>query len=133
MTNFELWINLTVIVLLIPTVFYTASLSRKLCKMQQNQERMIELAQALRRAAETYAVPEKTETPAPTVCHADSYADFNEPHFDISRESEPLFEPPATNEIDNLKSPFPDSFSANGTDQPSDAELELLQALRSIK
>ena len=63
MTNVELWMNIAVILLLIPTVFYAALLSRRLGKMQQNQQRMIELAEALRHAADIYDAGEKNAAP----------------------------------------------------------------------
>ena len=111
MTHFEFWTNLATIILLVPAIILSFRLSRQLGKLNQNQEKMIELAAALRRAAETYdadngrrvtdstgssAVPPAAERPAATA---------KEPHFDRDESNE----------------------------APSEAELELLQALRSIK
>ena len=54
MTHFEFWTNLATVILLVPAIILSFRLSRQLGKLNQNQERMIELAAALRRAAETY-------------------------------------------------------------------------------
>ena len=53
MTHFEFWTNLATVILLVPAIILSFRLSRQLGKLNQNQERMIELAAALRRAAET--------------------------------------------------------------------------------
>ena len=55
MTHFEFWTNLATVILLVPAIILSFRLSRQLGKLNQNQERMIELAAALRRAAETAA------------------------------------------------------------------------------
>lgn len=54
MTHFEFWTNLATVILLVPATILSFRLSRQLGKLNKNQERMIELAAALRRAAETY-------------------------------------------------------------------------------
>ncbi len=134
MTNVEFWMNIAVILLLIPTVFYATLLSRRLGKMQQNQQRMIELAEALRHAADIYAAGEKKAAPdqidlqLPIAEEALSATPFFEarstPGFD-----QPDFAEPTNDETPHFTVP---SFTAVD-EEPSEAELELLQALRSIK
>ena len=117
MTHFEFWTNLATVILLVPAIILSFRLSRQLGKLNQNQERMIELAAALRRAAETYGadngrrVADSTglsaagfASPAPAAEEQPAAA-AKEPHFDRDESNE----------------------------APSEAELELLQALRSIK
>ena len=122
MTHFEFWTNLATIILLVPAIILSFRLSRQLGTLNQNQEKMIELAAALRRAAETYdadngrrvtdstgssAVPPTAGFASPVVPPAEERpaATAKEPHFDRDESNE----------------------------APSEAELELLQALRSIK
>ena len=134
MTNVELWMNIAVILLLIPTVFYAALLSRRLGKMQQNQQRMIELAEALRHAADIYdageknAAPDQTDSQPPIAAETLPATPFFEarptPGFD-----QPDFDQPTNDETPHFTAP---SFTA-ADEEPSEAELELLQALRSIK
>ena len=44
MTHFEFWTNLATVILLVPAIILSFRLSRQLGKLNQNQERMIELA-----------------------------------------------------------------------------------------
>ena len=60
MTHFEFWTNLATVILLVPAIILSFRLSRQLGKLNQNQERMIELAAALRRAAPTTAAGLRT-------------------------------------------------------------------------
>ncbi len=134
MTNVELWMNTAVILLLIPTVFYAALLSCRLGKMQQNQQRMIELAEALRHAADVYAAAEKNAAPdqtdsqppiaEETLPTAPFFEARSTPGFD-----QPDFAEPTIHETPHFTVP---SLTA-ADEEPSEAELELLQALRSIK
>ncbi len=102
MTITELSINIIVIILLIPAIYYAVKLNRQLIKLEQNQQKMTELAQALKQAVETF---DKTETIGGTV-------------------STPC-QTPVTDSSQNT--------TCLDNDPPSEAELELLQALRSIK
>ena len=115
MTHFEFWTNLATVILLVPAIILSFRLSRQLGKLNQNQERMIELAAALRRAAETYGADNGRRVADSTGLSAASpAAGFASPVI-----------PPAA------KEPHFDRDESN--EAPSEAELELLQALRSIK
>ena len=62
MTNVELWMNIAVILLLIPTVFYAALLSRRL-KNATKPATDDRTCEALRHAADIYDAGEKTPRP----------------------------------------------------------------------
>lgn len=121
MTHLEFWINIITIVLLIPAIFFAAQISRSLKKNINNQDKMIELAAALRHAAETYGKENKEAAP-PTA----SYAAFI-PNTDLTTEQNPAKETVCEPCLGNHAAPSAEA------EAPSEAELELLQALRSIK
>ncbi len=118
MTQIELWINIATIVLLIPAIFYTAKLCYELGQMRQNRQKMTELAEALLQAANTF---EKNISPAGQSRPA--------ARTDAEKEA------PNTPEKDdgNLSSFLKTTTHKNNGEPASEAEQELLQALRSIK
>ena len=118
MTHFEFWTNLATVILLVPAIILSFRLSRQLGKLNQNQERMIELAAALRRAAETYGADNGRRVADSTGLSAAS------PAAGFASPAPAAEEQPAA----AAKEPHFDRDEA-----PSEAELELLQALRSIK
>lgn len=101
MTITELSINIIVIILLIPAIYYAVKLNHQLIKLEQNQQKMTELAQALKYAVDNLDKPETVNTPQPTISETELSSNT--------------------------------CCSESGKDSPSEAELELLQALRSIK
>ena len=116
MTHFEFWTNLATVILLVPAIILSFRLSRQLGKLNQNQERMIELAAARRRAAETYGADNGHRVADSTGLSAASpAAGFASEEQPAAAAKEPHFDRDESNEA------------------PSEAELELLQALRSIK
>ena len=121
MTHFEFWTNLATVILLVPAIILSFRLSRQLGKLNQNQERMIELAAALRRAAETYGADNGRRVADSTGLSAAS------PTAGFASPAPAAEEQPAA----AAKEPHFDRDESN--EAPSEAELELLQALRSIK
>ena len=111
MTYIEFWLNIATIKLLIPAVFYMAKLCRESARQQQNRETMAKLAETLRQMADR--VEKKEEKTA-----ADRIAEIN---FADNRRR-PLQEEPHF-----------DTRPVADVDASSEAEKELLQALRSIK
>ncbi len=118
MTHFEFWINLAIVILLIPTILLCIRLCRQLGKLNQNQEKMMELAAALRRAAETYGTTadSRRQDAAPSPVLSTASFDLTAEETSTTTEKEPHFE--------RLE---------HGNEAPSEAERELLQALHSIK
>lgn len=137
MTSFEFIINFAIILLLIPTVIYAAILNRKLNRMQSQQENMIKLAQALGRAADGYEKITTLETtPAPH-----NRVEKTEPIFSSNTDEENMvyasFAEKKQQDLaktPNFSGRIAPCFSApTENEHPSETELELLQALRSIK
>lgn len=133
MTTIELSINIIVILLLIPAIYYAAKLSRNLAKLDQNQQRMMELAQALKHAVDTFDNPNDTSENTPTPAPQEEQVSVAETKETVTAdELQPLtsainVEPqPQKTEPKTIASTF-------DNEPPSEAELELLQALRSIK
>ena len=122
MTHFEFWTNLATVILLVPAIILSFRLSRQLGKLNQNQERMIELAAALRRAAETYGADHGRRVADSTGLSAASPA---------AGFASPVIPPAEEQPAAAAKEPHFDRDESN--EAPSEAELELLQALRSIK
>lgn len=120
MTHFEFWTNLVTVILLVPAIILSVRLSRQLGKLNQNQEKMIELAAALRRAAETYGAGNGR-----TVADDDAVAA-------VSPAADPALPAAKEQPAAAAKEPYFDG-NDSGEEAPSEAELELLQALRSIK
>ena len=122
MTHFEFWTNLATVILLVPAIILSCRLSRQLGKLNQNQERMIELAAALRRAAETYGADNGRRVADSTGLSAASPA---------AGFASPVIPPAEEQPAAAAKEPHFDRDESNQA--PSEAQLELLQALRSIK
>ena len=120
MTHFEFWTNLATVILLVPAIILSFRLSRQLGKLNQNQERMIELAAALRRAAETYGADNRRVADSTGLSAASPAAGFASPA-------------PAAEEQPAAAAKEPHFDRDESNEAPSEAELELLQALRSIK
>lgn len=118
MTQIELWINIATIALLIPAIFYTAKLCYELGQMRQNRQKMTELAEALLQAANTF---EKNISPAGQTRPA--------PQTDAEKETAPAPE----KDNGDLPSFMAKTTYENNGEPASEAEQELLQALRSIK
>ena len=102
MTTIELLINIIIILLLVPAIYYAIKLNYSLTKLDKNQQEMMELAQALKDAVEKV---EKFDNQSGSTDKS-TFISPNSPQ----------------NKSDNIEN-----------DTPSEAELELLQALRSIK
>lgn len=122
MTHFEFWTNLATVILLVPAIILSFRLSRQLGRLNQNQERMIELAAALRRAAETYGADNGRRV-------ADNAGPSAVPP--AAGLASPVIPPAEEQPATAVKEPHFDRDESN--EAPSEAELELLQALRSIK
>ena len=151
MSNFELIINLLVIILLIPTLIYAYRLNKNLSILRQNQSSLAKLVQSLNEAtikAENSIPKLKTATQstsgelkevvdsAKTLKddlmfineRADSLADRLENVIHNGRQIK--------GEISSEEAVSQTTSSTPATaeeDSPSSAELELLKALRSIK
>ena len=130
MTNYEFWIDITIILLLIPTIFYTASLSMKIGKIEENQNQMAELAQALRHATDVYASHQENKE---TTANAQEKKSQQKVFKDTI--SQPLPSAPKK-EIEEKAINYhlqTAPLDIAPTETPSEAELELLQAIKSIK
>lgn len=123
MTTLELSINIIIILLLPPAIYYTAKLSNQLSKAAKQQKEMSELAQAL-----IYAVNKLDKqdnetlqsTPEPQETVSQTVEVSAQPNEDLTPSSTPRNEVPQ--ETKTLQ------------EEPlSEAEKELLMALRSIK
>lgn len=157
MDNIDLFINLTVIILLIPAIIYVYKLDKNLTLMRQNQKALLKLIEALNDA--TYkaesSIPKLksvTETSSNDLKEvvdnakelkddllfinerADNLADRLEDAIKTGRQidkhsfvaPEPLQMPVSANTANDKKSDV-DEISR------SEAEMELLKALRAIK
>lgn len=154
MSNFELIINLLVIILLIPTLIYAYRLNKNLSILRQNQSSLAKLVQSLNEAtikAENSIPKLKTATQstsgelkevvdsAKTLKddlmfineRADNLADRLENVIHNSR-SLPENQTAAPDK-ENKKAKKSDSSPLDISVSRSEAELELLKALRSIK
>ena len=117
MTQIELWINIATIVLLIPAIFYTAKLCYELGQMRQNRQKMTDLAEALLQAANTFEKNMSVEQTRP-----------------VSRAATEKETAPASEKDDGDLPSFSEKTTYENNGEPaSEAERELLQALRSIK
>lgn len=134
MITLELAINIIIILLLIPAIYYAANLSRNLTKLDQNQQKMMELAQALKQAVDTFdnkSIASENSTAPANEKSKEEQISVSETKEDISfNELQPL-----TPEINTEPQKAENKTIASTFDNepPSEAELELLQALRSIK
>lgn len=154
MSNFELIINLLVIILLIPTLIYAYRLNKNLSILRQNQSSLAKLVQSLNEAtikAENSIPKLKTATQstsgelkevvdsAKTLKddlmfineRADNLADRLENVIHNSR-SLPENHAPASDKK-NKKAKESENSPLDISVSRSEAELELLKALRSIK
>ena len=131
MINFELIINISIIILLLLNIIYVWRLNRNLSVLRQNHDSMFSLAQSLNDASgkAENAVRSLKSAAAET---AESLQNIVEDAKNVKEELQTL----AYNH--RGKSTYtPDSdFRINQNDSPqfkSEAELELIKALRSIK
>ncbi len=125
MMHIEFWLNIVTIILLVPAIFYMARFCRGLEKMRQNRETLLELAQTLRQMAQKYENKTSPKTAAQIV-ETEGGAPTEEP---LRRQPQ--------NEISSLREPHFETRGATDKTEEnqysSEAEKELLQALRSIK
>ena len=155
MSNFELIINLLVIILLIPTLIYAYRLNKNLSILRQNQSSLAKLVQSLNEAtikAENSIPKLKTATQstsgelkevvdsAKTLRddlmfineRADNLADRLENVIHNSR-SLPENQIAPASDKENKKAKKSENSPLDISVSRSEAELELLKALRSIK
>ena len=140
MSNLELIINLTIIALLVPTIIYAYRLNNSLKELRQNQNSLAQLVNALNEA--TF----KAENSIPKIKSVTEHSSEGlKEVVDSAKElkDDLLFiNERADNLADRLESVISSSRNIQPTstpttkttvDQRSEAELELLKALRSIK
>ena len=148
MHNLELIINIIIIALLIPTIIYAYRLNGNLKALRQNQNSLAQLIQALNEATfkaensipKLKSVTEHSSEGLKEVVdsakelkddllfineRADNLADRLENVISNSRNME--------NKTSNLSKESYETNTSNIKDTRSEAELELLKALRSIK
>ena len=147
MANLELIINIIIIALLIPTIVYAYRLNHHLTVLRQNQNSLAQLVNALNEATfkaensipKLKSVTEHSSEGLKEVVdsakelkddllfineRADNLADRLENVISTGRSIKP--------DTDN-KSRTEEKFVSDNSDARSEAELELLKALRSIK
>ncbi len=155
MDNIDLFINLMVILLLIPAIIYVYKLDKNLTLMRQNQKALLKLIEALNEA--TYkaensipklkSVTESSSNDLKEVVdnakelkddllfineRADTLADRLEDAIKTGRQ---LKDNPKMADNDFKPAPVETAKAANASDDisRSEAEMELLKALRAIK
>lgn len=153
MDNIDLFINLLVIILLVPAIIYVYKLDKNLTLMRQNQDALMKLIEALNDA--TYkaensipklkSVTESSSNDLKEVVdnakelkddllfineRADNLADRLEDAIKNSRQMKETQHP-----IEHKLQPEPDNTPEPSSEEisRSEAELELLKALRAIK
>lgn len=154
MDSLELLINLVIIVLLVPTIAYAYSLNKNLEILRQNQNSLAKLVEALNDATfkaensipKLKSVTEHSSENLKEVVdsakeikndllfineRADNLADRLEQVISDGRQVKK--NPSYTAADEPLRAAEPDSFPAADDNARSEAEMELLKALRSIK
>lgn len=153
MDNIDLFINLLVIILLIPAIVYVYKLDKNLTLMRQNQNALLKLIEALNEA--TYkaensipklkSVTESSSQDLKEVVNnaqelkddllfinerADNLADRLEDAIKTGRQ---IKDSSASNIISTISEPKSEAQKSPESTYRSEAEMELLKALRSIK
>ena len=153
MDNFELLINLAVIGLLIPTLIYTCRLNKSLSLLRQNQSSLAKLVEALNEATfkaensipKLKSVTEHSSENLKEVVDCakelkDDLLFINERADNLADRLENVIRDGRSIKDENLvknstakfePKPSKNNFAAD--DARSEAEIELLKALRSIK
>ncbi len=137
MDNLEFVINIAIILLLIPTIIYAIRLNASLTALRNNQQALAKLVESLNDA--TY----KAENSIPKLKNITqtSSTDLKEVVFKAKELKDDLsfINQRADNLADRLEGAIKDNRDSKKTQKPtqpannSEAELELLKALRSIK
>ena len=143
MANLELIINLIIIVLLIPMIIYTYSLNKSLNILRQNQKSLAQLVNALNEATfkaensipKLKSVTEHSSEGLKEV--VDSAKELKDDLLFINERADNLADR-LENVISNSRNIKPEDIRQRSDEidtenTPSEAELELLKALRSIK
>ncbi len=147
MYNLELIINIIIIALLIPTIIYAYRLNNNLKALRQNQNSLAQLIQALNEATfkaensipKLKSVTEHSSEGLKEV--VDSAKELKDDLLFINERADNLADR-LENVISNSRNienktsntaQTKEGFSTNVKDTRSEAELELLKALRSIK
>lgn len=143
MANLELIINIIIIALLIPTIIYASRLNANLKALRQNQKSLAQLVNALNEAtfkAENSipklksATEHSSEGLKEVVDSAKELKDdllfINERADNLADRLENVISAGRTIKPETLK---PQQANTDTEDARSEAELELLKALRSIK
>lgn len=148
MTNFELIINIAIIVLLLLTIVYVWRLNRNLSVLRQNQESMFSLAQTLNEAstkaqnavtglktaaAQTASELEAVVSEAKKAKEDLSFLNKKAETFDTEAYEERYTSLPSAQDRLAKASAKIARSSAQEDDEKSEAEIELLKALRSIR
>lgn len=156
MASLELLINLLIIVLLVPTIIYAYRLNRNLEVIRQNQNSLAKLVEALNEAtfkAENSIPKLKSATEHSSEGlkevvdsakeikndllfineRADNLADRLEQVISDGRQIKPTAPKTVPSARDLPITPFPEPANTMEPDSRSEAEMELLKALRSIK
>ena len=137
MANLEIIINILIIFLLVPTILYTYRLNKNLNEMRKNQASLAKLVSALNEAtfkAENSIPKLKTVTENSSEGLKEVVENAKELKDDLTFINER-----ADNLADRLEQVISDSRSItnnkvnNKDNERSQAEMELLKALRSIK
>ena len=144
MDNIELIINIIIISLLIPTILYAYRLNKNLEAMRKNQNSLAELVRLLNDAtikAEDSIPKLKTATQTTSgelrevVDNAKNLKDdlmfINERADNLADRLENVIH--NGRQIDLITNVPPQTTDTSATTPPSEAELELLKALRTIK
>ncbi len=143
MANLELIINIIIIALLIPTIIYAYCLNNNLKALRQNQKSLAQLVNALNEATfkaensipKLKSVTEHSSEGLKEVVDSakelkDDLLFINERADNLADRLESVISTGRTIKPENLKMP---SETSETEDARSEAELELLKALRSIK
>ncbi len=145
MANLELIINIIIIALLIPTIVYAYRLNNNLKALRQNQSSLAQLVNALNEATfkaensipKLKSVTEHSSEGLKEVVDSakelkDDLLFINERADNLADRLENVISTGRTIKPENLKASQEPSVS-DKEDTRSEAELELLKALRSIK
>lgn len=147
MANLELIINIIIIALLIPTIVYAYRLNNSLKVLRQNQNSLAQLVNALNEATfkaensipKLKSVTEHSSEGLKEVVDSakelkDDLLFINERADNLADRLENVISTGRNikTDVDN-KNKAEDKFAPDSSDARSEAELELLKALRSIK
>lgn len=143
MANLELLINIIIIALLVPTIIYAYRLNGNLKALRQNQKSLAQLVNALNEATfkaensipKLKSVTEHSSEGLKEVVDSakelkDDLLFINERADNLADRLESVISTGRTLKTDDIKRPKDTSTTE---DARSEAELELLKALRSIK